>query len=170
MSKEIERKFLVTNIPNHPSFETLSTTSIYQYYLATSDHEEVRLHMTTIPDCPPMYQLTVKFGTGLIRDEFESEVSESIYRQLLAGRNLTPLTKIRKRLRDIETGYIYDIDIYDESLCILLNRDSLIVAEVEFPSEEEARAYQTANWLDQELTGTKQYSNRVLFEMLQGFR
>jgi adenylate cyclase len=40
--------------------------------------------------------------------------------------------------------------------------DGLVVAEIEFPSEEDAKAFQPPHWLGEEVTGDHRYMNETL--------
>jgi len=164
MSLEIERKFLVNHIP--ADLKLLSTVTIHQYYLATTPDEEIRLRCIIRPNQSPLHKMTLKFGSGLTCAEHEFDISESIFLQFLRDRNLVPLTKIRKVLQDF-SGRRYEVDIYSKDLASRLDRDSLTVVEVEFFSEEEARAFNPPFWFGEEITGFKNFSNRHLFTLAQ---
>lgn len=49
-----------------------------------------------------------------------------------------------------------ELDRYREDL------DGLLVAEVEFPDEEAADAFEPPEWFDEEVTGNKTYLNETL--------
>ncbi len=70
MSREIERKFLLTTLP--PFVRNADFMLIEQGYIAISDERnEVRLRKAN-----NQYTLTVKSDGKLVRQEYEIEISE----------------------------------------------------------------------------------------------
>ena len=53
-------------------------------------------------------------------------------------------------------GLEIEVDVYAGDL------EGLVVAEIEFPSEEEARALEPPEWLGEEVTGDHRYLNETL--------
>jgi CYTH domain-containing protein len=53
-------------------------------------------------------------------------------------------------------GLKFEVDIYRGDL------EGLMVAEIEFPSEEEANAFDPPGWLGDEVTGDHRYLNETL--------
>lgn len=162
MATEIERKFMIGEVPTHltPSH----TFEIAQTYLALAKGEEVRTRSIKDHRGTFSYTMCLKFSEGMVRNEHEFEISESLYKQL-TGTNLVPLLKTRKVYQ--EDGFTYELDFYDKQVCDALNLDRLVVAEVEFPSLEDAISFTAPSWFGEERTGTKTYSNKSLFLMLQ---
>lgn len=145
---EIERKFLVQSLPY--DYKNWDHNQIWQGYLAvTSDHKEVRIRKKD-EHC---YQ-TIKSGKGLSRFEIEIDISQA---QFYA---LWPATEGRRiqKTRYIQTinNYIIELDIFEASL------DGLIIAEVEFETEEESQQFHPLEWFDKEITTDESYKNRNL--------
>jgi CYTH domain-containing protein len=148
---EIERKFLVS--------ELLADLSAYparrleQGYLSTDPVLRVRRSGDA-------YYLTYK-GPGLLaREEQEFPLTEAAYRHLLAKADGLIITKDRYR---IPCGaYTIELDIFAPPL------SPLALAEVEFPSEEEALAFQPPEWFGQEVTYDPAYTNARLSQKFPG--
>jgi hypothetical protein len=100
MTNEIERKFLVKEIPaglmNYPSNE------ISQGYLAVTDDAEIRIRKKG-----NKYFETVKSGKGLKRKEIEVEIGEKAFR------SLWPLTEgMRVETRMIPYGLLIELSYF----------------------------------------------------------
>lgn len=146
--REIERKFLVRKLPanlaSHPS------TEISQGYLvSTDDGLQVRLRKKN-----GKYSLTYKRGLGNVREEREVELTPEQFSTLWPATEGKRLIKTRY---EIPFGNrLVEIDIYGG------RHEGLIVAEVEFDEEAEAKAFQPPDWLGDDVTGDPRYSNQLL--------
>jgi CYTH domain-containing protein/CHAD domain-containing protein len=148
MSSEIERKFLLGELPSW--LADRSGERISQGYLTNGEGAEIRLRRAG-----PRTLLTVKTGAGEDRDEVEVELNADLFD------SLWPLTEGRRvaktRLREpLGEDLAAEVDVYDGDL------EGLVVAEVEFDSAERSRAFQPPSWLGDEVTGDLRYSNRRL--------
>jgi adenylate cyclase len=146
---EIERKFLVPAPPGdldrHPS------TAIEQGYLAIADDgTEVRIRRRDASAT-----LTVKSGGGRSRVEEELEIDGRRFERLWP---LTEGRRIEKRRYEIPAGdgLTIELDVYDGAL------EGLVVAEVEFDSEDAAERFSGPGWLGHEVTHDERYKNRRL--------
>lgn len=148
--KEIERKYIVKLIP--PQLPDMPYSYIEQSYLAIGI-EEVRIRKKK-KENETKYFLTIKKGKGLSREEIETEISESTYNQL--NKNSKPIRKIRYTMP--YNDFILEIDKY-------LDID-LIVAEIEFKSEQEAKTFIPPDWLGRDITEDKVFKNQSIWEML----
>lgn len=148
MTNEIERKFLVKEMPGN--LEKYPASDISQGYLAvTEDGTEIRLRR--IGDC---YFETVKSGKGLERRETEAEIGSEAYDKLWP---LTAGRRLEKTRYDIPCGgHVIELDVYSGTL------EGLIVAEVEFESVEESKRFTPPAWLGREVTDDSRYRNRNL--------
>ena len=147
MGHEIERKFQVVDPPGW--LEGCRASSIEQGYLAIGENgEEVRLRR--IGSTPV---LTVKRGHGEERVEQEVELADEQFGALWP---LTEGRRIRKRRHYVENGPTIEVDVYLDGL------EGLVTAEVEFPSVEEADAFDPPEWLADELTGDERFANQQL--------
>lgn len=146
MGLEIERKFLVAELPS--GLEEHGTTPIEQGYLATGD-DEVRLRRKG-----DAVFLTVKRGAGMTRTEAEIELTQEQFDllwPLTAGRRVV---KSRTALRHGELTV--EVDVFAGALA------GLVTAEVEFGDEARARAFEPPGWFGRELTGDPEYGNKSL--------
>jgi CYTH domain-containing protein len=146
---EIERKFLIADPPDLGDTEG---DPIEQGYLALVDDEggaEVRLRRKA-----GRHLLTVKAGRGRSRAEEEIELDSHAFERLWPLTEGRRVTKTRYRLpcgaRQIE------LDLYSGDLA------GLAVAEVEFPDEGAADAFEPPPWFGDEVTGDHQYLNETL--------
>jgi adenylate cyclase len=168
---EVERKFVVAKMPDlgddTPSWE------IEQGYLAIGAEGEVRLRRRGEGRV-----LTVKRGVMggcsadarglrkeppvswseeqpvLCRSEAEVDLDQDQFDALWP---LTEGRRLKKRRHLVPHGDLeIELDTYEGEL------EGLIVAEIEFPSEAEARRFEPADWLGEEVTGDPAYLNETL--------
>ena len=148
MHQEIERKFLLKQLP--PLFEGAEGAPIEQGYLAIEPKGcQVRLRKKGA-----LFFLTAKRGEGTVRDEHEIELTPAQFEALwpmTAGRRLT---KTRHEIP--YEGWTVEIDIYSGK------NSGLVVAEVEFDSEEAARNFVPPAWFGQDVSDRPEYGNRNL--------
>ncbi len=138
---EIERKFLVKELPDLSKCEYVD---IQQGYLSTSPVVRVRKKNDK-------YILTYK-GSGLMaREEIEANLTQESYEHLLEKIDGFPITK-RRYLIPYE-AYIIELDVFSGHM------DGLIMAEVEFPSVEEAEGFNPPAWFGQDVTDDRRYHN-----------
>jgi CYTH domain-containing protein len=147
MATEIERKFLLHGLP--ATLRLARGETIRQGYLALDGDTEVR--MRTGSAAP---KLAIKSGRGEVRTEVELPVAGADAQALWELTEGRRLEKTRRRMR-LEGGEA-EVDEYTGDL------QGLVVAEVEFPDEESARAFQAPAWFGRELTGDRAYANRSL--------
>jgi CYTH domain-containing protein/CHAD domain-containing protein len=143
---EIERKFLITEMPRGES----SRTAIEQGYLALDAEVEVRLRRAG-----DELFLTAKGGHGEIREEVEVSIESGAFAALWP---LTAGRRVRKvrHVVPLAYGLRAEVDVYEAGL------DGLRTAEVEFDSPEAARAFTPPSWFGRELTGDRRYANQTL--------
>ena len=143
---EVERKFLV---PEPPDLSGADANEIEQGYLATGSDGEVRLRRKG-----DSLFLTAKRGDGLSRDEAEVELDGETFERLWP---LTHGRRLHKRRHVVPQGDLdIEVDVYAGDL------EGLVVAEVEFDSEEAARAFEPPGWFGGEVTGDERYLNETL--------
>ena len=143
---EVERKFLV---PNPPDLDGAEADEIEQGYLATGTEGEVRVRRKG-----EALVLTAKRGSGLSREEAEIELDRDRFDELWP---LTEGRRLHKRRHVVPHGKLkIEVDIYAGDLA------GLVVAEIEFSSEEEAREFNPPDWLGDEVTGDHRYLNETL--------
>jgi CYTH domain-containing protein/CHAD domain-containing protein len=143
---EIERKFLVEEVPRAESGQTL----IEQGYLALDERAEVRLRRQG-----GELLLTAKTGHGEVREEVEVPIEPRAFEALwplTAGRRVR---KVRHYV-PLHEELRAEVDVYAGAL------DGLLTAEIEFDSTEQADRFRPPSWLGAELTGDERYANQSL--------
>jgi adenylate cyclase len=148
MSHEIERKFLVRELPG--DLTSYPSNEISQGYLVSLDDGlQVRLRKSG-----ERYLLTFKRPTGNVREEREVELTSEQFDSLWPATEGKRLVKTRY---EIPFGdRVVEIDVYHE------RHEGLVVAEVEFDDEEAATNFQPPDWLGADVTGDPRYSNQLL--------
>jgi adenylate cyclase len=145
---EIERKFLVSAIPDNPG----PGTRILQGYLPLAS-EETELRVRRKGD---ETVLTVKRGRGLDRGEQEVAISAEVFEALWPLTEGRRIEKTRYALRHGDATI--ELDEFGGEL------EGLLVAEVEFESMQASELFDEAAWLGQEVTDDPAYGNRTLAE------
>jgi CYTH domain-containing protein len=148
---EIERKWLVENVPAEVESGRWDTSRLEQGYLAVSDDVEVRIRRADGGDA----WLTVKSAPALSRVEEELALEDGAFERLW------PLTEGRRVVkyrysREADRGVALELDVYEGAL------NGLAVLEVEFASEEAAGAFTPPDWAGREVTGDAAYANQTL--------
>lgn len=162
MSLEIERKFLLPEFPNalveDAKLKVLFEQRIEQTYLAIDENQELRVRrIVDLANGDVTYTHTFKLGNGMLREEIEYSISESIYGQVINAFGFVPLTK--NRITAEWDGRVIEIDTYDQI--------KLSVLEVEFDSEEAANTFQAPDWFGKDISSERQYSNKKVWRELQ---
>jgi CYTH domain-containing protein len=143
---EVERKFLV---PDTPDLDDTESDEIEQGYLAIGADGEVRLRRKG-----EKLVLTAKRGAGISRDEAEVELDPEVFERLWA---LTEGRRLHKRRHVIPQGDLtVELDVYEGDL------EGLVVAEIEFDSEDDAGRFEPPDWIGEEVTGDERYLNETL--------
>ena len=146
---EIERKFLISPECLPENLHRFPSHAIEQAYLCTSPVVRVRRQDDS-------YWLTYKSRGLLSREEYNLPLTEESYRHLLAKADGRILTKRRYKIPLEPTSLTIELDEFSGFY------EGLFLAEVEFPSEEEALAFQPPEWFGREVTYTGEYQNSVL--------
>jgi len=148
---EIERQFLVKRDASLPSLAQAPSTVIRQGYV--SFLPEIRLRVWD----EARFLLTIKSGSGLSRGEAELEISpqeyEALKERLLPG---TQLISKRRYHLPLAEGLTAELDVHLDQL------EGLRYVEVEFASEEAARAFVPPEWFGLELTEMTNFSSQLL--------
>ena len=142
---EIERKFLVKEIPDGSG--ECPKHRIQQAYISTNPVLRLRRWDDT-------YILTYK-GPGLLaREEHEFPLSQESYAHLLTKTEGTPISKTRYCIP--WEAYTIELDVFEEPFA------PLVLAEVEFPDEAAAEAFQPPEWFGEEVTYDPEYTNAAM--------
>lgn len=152
MSKEIERKFIVRNVDDVYFNGYATSVEIEQGYITNSESDiELRIRRKG-----RKYYQTIKSSGNLIRDEVEIEISKKQFKKLWHLTENRRVSKVRYYIPYEE--YTIELDIYGGGL------KDLVVAEVEFSSEEESQEFIVPEWFDTEVTNNVKYKNKCLAE------
>ena len=156
MSKEIERKYLVKNFGMLcDQYRRIRQDDIRQGYLAIEPSgTEVRVRSKGLDD-HQRYYLTAKCGQGLVRGEAEMEINREQFEVLW------PMTEGR-RVEKIRFTLALSDKLKLEVDCFFGKLASLIIAEIEFTTEEEANTFTPPIWLGADVTIDKRYKNQNL--------
>ena len=148
MASEIERKFLIKELP--PEIDSYPHSDIMQGYLMITDNDdEVRLRKKG-----GRYYHTAKSGSGLVRQETEKEITEAEFIEQWTDTEGKRVRKVRYEIQHDELTI--ELDIYSGNL------EGLVIAEVEFETEEESYRFKPPEWFDEEVTHDERYKNRNL--------
>lgn len=138
---EIERKFLIKELPDLGQYKYVE---IEQGYLSTSPVVRIRRKNDA-------YILTYK-GSGLMaREEIEAPLTKEAYEHLLEKIDGYPITK-RRYLIPLDP-YTIELDVFSGHM------EGLIMAEVEFPTEEAANSFTPPEWFGEDVTNDRRYHN-----------
>ena len=145
---EIERKFLVPALP--ADYRSYPFHRIEQAYLCTEPVVRVRREDES-------YYLTYKSKGLLSREEYNLPLTPESYEHLKNKADGIVLTKCRYLLP--LTGYpdlTIELDIFSGLY------EGLVLAEVEFPSEDAALSFSAPPWFGEEVTYSGEYQNSYL--------
>lgn len=143
---EIERKFLISQIPGE--FDDFSCRQIEQAYLSTEPVLRIRKEDNT-------YYLTYKGKGKMIREEYNLPLNKNAYEHLREKADGNIITKTRY-LVPLADGLTAEVDLFKEPF------SSLILAEVEFSSKEEADQFIPPSWFIKEVTFKNIFQNSYL--------
>lgn len=148
---EIERKFTVKELPDLSNYKYKKLT---QAYLNTDPVIRIRRE-------DDEYFLTYK-GKGLLaREEHNLPLNAEAFEHLLPKADGLIISKTRYLIP--YEKFTIELDIFEGELA------PLIMAEVEFESEEEAYAFVPPAWFDADVTQDKRYHNSNLSKGITPF-
>ena len=143
---EIERKYLITHIPfdiaGYPFHQ------IEQAYLSTAPVVRVRQEDDT-------YYLTYKSKGLMAREEYNLPLTKEAYEHLKSKADGIVISKVRYVIPE-KDGLSIELDVFKAPY------EGLLLAEVEFPTEEAAHAYQPPKWFGEDVTYSTEYHNSTL--------
>lgn len=144
---EIERKYYIETVPEH--LEQYPFHLIEQAYLCTNPVVRVRREDNA-------FYMTYKSRGLLSREEYNLPLTEEAYLHLLKKADGRILTKRRYLIPLEGTAYIIELDVFEGDY------KGLVLAEVEFPTEEEALAFAAPEWFTRDVTFSGEYQNSRL--------
>lgn len=146
---EIERKYLIHRLPEQ--YASCPFHQIEQGYLCTGPVVRIRRQDND-------YYLTYKSGGMMVREEYNLPLTESAYRHLRAKTDGHLITK-KRYLLPYNDKLTIELDIFEGDLA------PLILAEVEFETEEEANTFTPPDWFGEDVTFSRSYHNSALSQL-----
>lgn len=146
---EIERKYLVNELP--ADLDSYPHRTIEQGYLCTAPVVRVRRDADE-------YILTYKSKGLMVREEYNLPLTEESYRHLCAKTDGRLICKERYCIPYNEELTI-ELDIFKGDLA------PLILAEVEFETEEDANTFTPPEWFGEDVTFSSIYHNSTLSQI-----
>lgn len=142
---EIERKFLIKKLPEN--LNSYPVRHLEQGYLCTAPVVRIRRDNDN-------YELTYKGKGCMVREEHNLPLTREAYehlREKIDGRLI-----VKKRYMIPLDKYTVELDVFEGDLA------PLMLAEVEFSSEEDANAFVAPDWFAEDVTFSKLYHNSFL--------
>lgn len=143
---EIERKFLIKKLPDN--LTSYKARKIEQAYLCTDPVVRVRRDNDD-------HYLTYKSKGMIVREEYNLPLTKEAYGHLLAKADGNIITKTRYEIPEKDNLTI-ELDVFEGKF------DGLLLAEVEFASEEEALGYIPPEWFGEDVSNSTKYHNSTL--------
>ncbi len=143
---EIERKFLITELPEN--LTQYNCRRIEQGYLCTAPVVRIRRQ-------DEEYYLTYKSKGMMVREEYNLPLTAEAYAHLREKTDGNLISKQRYLIPLNET-LTAELDIFDAPFA------PLMLAEVEFSSEEEANSFVPPAWFGENVTFSGKYHNSYL--------
>ncbi len=141
---EIEKKYTIKSIPKLDEYDH---RKIEQAYINRRPTLRIRRQ-------DDEYYFTYK-GDGLMaREEYNLPLNEEAYYHLKEKADGKVITKTRYLIP--YGGYTIELDVFEGEL------SPLVIAEVEFPSIEEAKSFTPPEWFDKDVTSDPKYQNSNL--------
>ncbi len=153
---EIEKKFLVSKLPEN--LDQWKASAIEQGYLCTDPVVRIR-------KMDDQYILTYKSKQGIqkaagvcINQEVELALTRESYHHLLGKIDGVLIEKTRYAMRYPSGNQIYkiELDVFHG------HYEGMVLAEVEFPSKEEADQFVPPDWFSENVSDDCHYSNAFL--------
>lgn len=143
---EIEQKYLIPVLP--PDYTDYPHKEMEQGYLSTAPVVRIRR-------ADDDYILTYKGGGLMVREEYNLPLTRQAYEHLRPKTDGILIHKIRYNI-PYQDKYTIELDIFLDELA------PLVLAEVEFPTKEEADRFVPPDWFGEDVTFSKEYHNSVL--------
>lgn len=140
---EIERKYLVKNLPDHLSQYTC--LEIEQAYLNREPVIRIRKQNEE-------YILTYKGSGMMMREEYNLPLDRASYEHLLEKAD-GKIIKKKRYVIPIADGLLVELDVFAGV------HSGIVLAEVEFPDMESCMAFQPLDWFGEDVTMREEYHN-----------
>lgn len=145
---EIERKFLIQSQRLPKNLQDFPFHQIEQGYLCTEPVVRIRRQDDD-------YYLTYKSKGLLSREEYNLPLTKEAYLHLKPKADGLVISKTRYLIPE-KDGLTIELDVFHNEY------KGLLLAEVEFPSEEAAKAYVPPEWFGEDVTLSSKYHNSTL--------
>ena len=146
---EIERKYLVPTLP--ADLERYPCLLIEQGYLCTEPVVRIRRQDDS-------YILTYKSAGMMVREEYNLPLTADAYQHLKEKADGNIIAK-KRYLIPLENNLKIELDVFLPPFA------PLVLAEVEFPTEEAANAFTPPSWFGEDVTFSGRYHNSYLSQM-----
>ena len=143
---EIERKFLITELPEN--LTQYNCRRIEQGYLCTAPVVRIRRQ-------DEEYYLTYKSKGMMVREEYNLPLTREAYLHLRPKADGILISK-KRYLIPLSDHLTIELDLFEGELA------PLVLAEVEFSTEEEALAFVPPDWFGEDVTYSSDYHNSTL--------
>ena len=143
---EIERKFLIKKLP--ANLKDYTSKTIEQGYLSTEPVVRVR-------KSNEKYTLTYKSKGFLSREEYNLPLTEASYYHLKEKVDGNIISK-KRYLIPLGSNLTIELDVFNAPF------DTLVLAEVEFATEEQAKSFIPPDWFGEDVTYSHEYQNSYL--------
>ena len=146
---EIERKFLLRELPN---LKVYDSHKIEQAYLCTGPVVRVRREND-------QYYMTYKGGGMMAREEYNLPLTKESYEHLKTKADGNVISKTRYLIPLENQGLVAEVDVFEAPFA------PLIMAEVEFENEEQAKAFVPPTWFGEDVTFDGRYHNSYMSKL-----
>ena len=143
---EIERKFLIPKLP--VNLDSFPCRLLEQAYLCTEPVVRVRRSDDS-------FILTYKSKGLMSREEYNLPLTAESYEHLKAKADGNIISK-KRYLIPLPGGLTIELDVFEGALA------PLVLAEVEFETEEEANTFVPPEWFGEDVTFSTKYHNSTL--------
>ena len=152
---EIERKYKIECLNDLPeNYRAFPCHAIEQAYLCTDPVVRVRREDDS-------YYLTYKSKGLMVREEYNLPLTRESYEHLIQKADGNILTKKRYLIPlDDKPALTIELDIFEGAF------EGLMLAEVEFESEQDAASFLPPGWFGKDVTFSGEYQNSRLSQMM----
>ena len=145
---EIERKFLISKENLPADLDAYPHHKLEQGYLSTAPVVRIRKEDDN-------YYLTYKSKGLMTREEYNLPLNEESFTHLKEKIDGLLIQK-RRYLIPFAEKYTIELDVFEGALA------PLVLAEVEFETEEEANTFVPPEWFGEDVTFSTKYHNSTL--------
>ena len=145
---EIERKFLISKENLPADLDAYPHHKLEQGYLSTAPVVRIRKEDDN-------YYLTYKSKGLMTREEYNLPLTKESYEHMRPKADGILISKTRYLIPE-KDGLTIELDVFEGALA------PLVLAEVEFETEEEANTFVPPEWFGEDVTFSTKYHNSTL--------